>query len=138
MIIRLSYPYGAANQAKLDFVQTIYQRLKSKLPVQGITDATFTPTWLGDIAKGLVYFLNHYQTKIFHLVGEDSLSPYEAFKHIAKVFNLDQGLIMPTNFNQYFQNKAKRPKQGVIKSRYQLIHTHRFLPGLRLVKELLS
>lgn len=138
MIIRLSYPYGSSNQVRPDFVQTIYQRLKEELSVQGITDATFTPTWLGDIAKGLVYFINHYQIKTFHLVGSQSLSPYEAFKHLAKVFGLDQRLIIPTSFNHYFQNKAKRPKHGVIKSRYQLIKTQGFWQGLQLVKELSS
>lgn len=135
MIIRLSYPYGSFNPARPDFVQTIYQRLKTKQTVQGITDATFTPTWLGDIAKGLTYFLNHYQPQVFHLVGSQSLSPHEAFKQLAKVFDLDQRLIMPTSFNQYFQNKAKRPQQGVIKSRYQYLKNHSFLEGLQLVKE---
>lgn len=138
MIIRLSYPYGSFNKTKPDFVQTVSHRLKTQQTVQGITDSTFTPTYLADIANGLTYFLNHFQAKVYHLVGAESLSPYSAFIKITNVFNLDKTLIIPTSFNQYFQNKAARPKQGTIKSRYQFFQNCSFTSGLELVKELSS
>lgn len=138
MIVRLSYPYGNIEPTKSDFVQVIYERLKNNQTVQGVTNSTFTPTFLGDIAKGLAYLLTHYEKQIVHLVGAQSLSPYEAFEKIASTFKLNKKLIVPTTFEQYFQNKALRPKLGTIKSRFSFLHSHQFSEGLRLVKQLLS
>ena len=138
MIVRLSYPYGSTNSTKHDFVKAIYLRLKNSQTVKGITDSKFTPTLLNDIAVGFDYLLNNFQNQIFHLVGKESLSPYEAFIKIAQTFKLNKKLIVPITFEQYFQNKAPRPRLGTIKSRFSFLQTHRFNEGLSLVKELLS
>lgn len=138
MIIRLSYPYGSSGNVKPDFVQVIKQRLQNGQTVQGITDSTFTPTLLDDIAKGIHYFLTHYQPKIFHLNGSESLSPYSAFKQIATVFDLNSQLILPTTFDQYSQKKVNRPRLGTMTTLYPFIQTYSFADGLQVVKRLYS
>lgn len=138
MIIRLSYPYGSLTNTKPDFVKAILKRLSAGQPVQGIKDTVFTPTFLDDIAWGLAGFIEHFEPKIFHLVGSESLSPYQAFTKIAATFNFDKKLVQPTIAAEYFQNKAKRPKNGAISSCYQFIKTHSFSAGLALVKARLS
>ena len=49
-----------------------------------------TPTFIDDIAFAMKYLFENFSTDIFHIVGTDSLSPYDAGKFIANAFNLDQ------------------------------------------------
>jgi dTDP-4-dehydrorhamnose reductase len=81
-----------------------------------------TPTFIDDIAYGLKYLINHYSKQIFHLVGSQSLSPYEAGKLIAQKFNLSEDLISPISYEEYFKNKAKRPQFSQIVSKKNHFH----------------
>jgi len=117
MIIRISYPYRKSFALKQDFVRGIRSALEQRKNLFMVTDALITPTFIDDIAFGLKYLFNNYSPEIFHLVGADSLSPYEAGKLIAKTFNLNQSLIQPISYKDYFQGKAPRPQYSEIKSK---------------------
>ena len=110
MIVRLSYPYGHPNEVKADFVQTIKHLLENKVPISMINDSIITPTFIDDIIYGLNYLISNYSNNIFHLVGNNSLSPFAAGQLIAQTFNLDAALIKPTTYKDYFLHKAQRPQ----------------------------
>jgi dTDP-4-dehydrorhamnose reductase len=137
MIVRLSYPYGLSPAPKPGFARVIVKLLQQGQIIRAVKDLTFTPTYLDDVAYGLKYLLNHFQPKTFHLVGPETFSPFQAFRKIAQIFSLNQGLIQPAFYDQYFANKAPRPKLGKITSLYQNLFpaTHTFSQGLRLVKQ---
>ncbi len=116
MIVRLSYPYRKHFALKRDFVRSIKLALEQKKSLQMITDSLITPTFIDDIAFGLKYLMNNYSPEIFHLVGSNSLSPYEAGRLVAKTFNLDDSLIRPTTYRKYYENKAPRPQLSDIRS----------------------
>lgn len=116
MIIRFDYPYRAFFNKKKDFVRNIKSLLDQEKTLFMVTDSLITPTFIDDIAYALKYLFKNFSPEIFHLVGADSLSPYEAGKLIAKTFNLNQQLIQPTTYKQYFKNRAKRPQYSKIKS----------------------
>lgn len=139
MIVRIAYPYRCQFEKKKDFVRNIIEFLQRKQELKMVSDSLFTPTFVDDIAFGLKYLLQNYTPAIFHLVGAESLSPYEAGKTIAKSFNLDQTLIQPTTYKDYFKNKAKRPQYSVIKSKKNNFYQMRgFKDGLQtMLKELL-
>jgi dTDP-4-dehydrorhamnose reductase len=138
MIVRISSPYGSLKGPKPDFVNAIYSRLKNNQTVQSITDSTFTPTFLDDLATGFAYLLNHFEKRIFHLTGPESFTPFWASLEIARVFNLNQKLVIPITFEEYFKNRAPRPKKATIKSRHRRWPTHTFTSALKLVKARLS
>ncbi len=46
---------------------------------------------------------------IYHVVGSQSLSPYDAAIMIAEKFALDKSLISKTMREEYFSGKAPRP-----------------------------
>ncbi len=116
MIVRISYPYRAHFEEKKDFVRSIIEKLKNKQKLSMITDGKMTPTFIDDIAYGLKYLIKNFSPEIFHLVGAYSLSPYEAGKLIAKIFDLDQNLIEKISYQEYMKNRAKRPQYSEIKS----------------------
>ncbi len=116
MIVRIAYPYRAHFEGKKDFVRSIIEKLNNGKKLTMITDGKMTPTFIDDIAYGLKYLIKNFAPEIFHLVGADSFSPYEAGKLIAKIFDLDLGLIDKISYQEYMQNRARRPQYSEIKS----------------------
>jgi len=135
MIIRLSYPYRAFFAPKKDFVRGIISCLRQGKKLAMVEDSLITPTFIDDITHAIGYLLNNYSPDIFHIVGADSLSPYGAGKLIAKIFHLDESLIQPTTYQDYFKNKAKRPRYSEIKSKKNNFYKMKtFEEGLTKIK----
>lgn len=114
MILRFSYPYRKNFEEKKDFVRTIKALLSENQTVNMVDDSIIVPTFIDDISYSLDYLIENYKKEIFHLVGSNGLSPYEAGLRIAKHFQLDEKLILPISYEEYFKNKAKRPQYANI------------------------
>ncbi len=139
MIIRLEYPYRAHFVEKKDFVRSIRARLQQHQLIQGITDSIITPTFIYDFSFALKYLINNFSPETFHLVGGDSLSPYDAARLIAKVFQLDSFLVHKTTYETYFRGKAKRPQFAEVKSTKNTFYKMKtFEEGLHAIKKILS
>lgn len=139
MIVRIEYPYRSKYDLKLDFVAGIKKALSENRLLYMVDDIKITPTFIDDIAFSLKHLFHHFQPLIYHLVGSDSLSPYEAGLLIAKTFSLDKSLINKTSAEKYFNNKAPRPKQAIIKSTNNDFYKMKtFEEGLLEVKKQIS
>jgi len=132
MIIRPSYPYRKSFVPKKDFVRNIKYLLEQKKPLSMMMDALITPTFIDDIAFAMKYLFQNFTPEIFHIVGANSLSPYDAGKLIAKTFHLDTNLILPTTYEEYSKGKAKRSRYSEIKSKKNTFYRMKtFEEGLR-------
>lgn len=109
IIARIAYPYRKNYAPKKDFARAILDRLKNNQPVAAIIDHIFTPTFIDDIASCIDVLIHHNKTGIYHVVGSQSLTPYEAAILIAEKFGLDKNLISKTTRAEYFKEKAPRP-----------------------------
>lgn len=107
-ILRLAYPYRTTFQ-KLDFVRVILKRLQQGEEVKMVTDHVMSPTYIDDIAYALSTLLEKDQQGIFHCVGSEFVSPFEAGNLIAKTFGVDHSLIKETTREEFFKNRAERP-----------------------------
>lgn len=115
IIVRIAYPYRA-NFMKLDFFRAILNRLKNSEAIAAVTDHVFTPTFIDDIAFALdVLISNNYQG-VFHVVGSQSLTPFDAANLIAQEFELDKSKINKTMRSEFFNNRAFRPFQLTLKN----------------------
>mgnify|MGYP001599288443 FL=1 len=136
MIVRMAYPYRAKFELKKDFFRTFKFYLENNKPLSIITDSLMTPTFIDDIAHGLKYLFNNYKPEIYHLVGSQSISPYEAAVKVAETFNLDKSLIGKTTYEEYIKGKAQLPQFANIKSKknnfYQM---NTFEQGLEEIKK---
>jgi len=117
MIVRIAYPYRASFELKKDFFRTFKFYLENNKSLSMITDSLMTPTFIDDIAFGLKYLFNNYSPEIYHLVGSDSISPYDATMMVAEKFNLDKSLIGKTTYEEYVKGKARLPQFATIKSK---------------------
>src|SRR3989338_11444327 len=80
LIVRFSYPYRAKYEIKPDFVKKIKLSLEKKTTLPLISNSLITPTFIDDIALSMKHLFNNYSAEIFHIVGADSISPYQAGK----------------------------------------------------------
>lgn len=110
VIARIAYPFQEnAFAQKKDFYHAIKDRLASGQPVAGITDHVMTPTHIDDIADALGKIIETNAEGIYHVVGSQSLTPYDAINTIAQRFGYDKNLISKTTRATFFAGKAPRP-----------------------------
>ncbi len=115
IIARLAYPYRASFE-KNDFVRAIIGRLAKNQEVSAIVDHIFTPTFIDDIVFALDALLKNDLRGIYHVVGSQCLTPYEAAIRIAKKFNLDESLVGKTTREEFFKDRAERPFSLALKN----------------------
>src|SRR3989344_447235 len=113
IIARIASPYRAVF-GRLDFARAILKRLQEGKAVAAVTDHIFTPTFIDDIAFVLDIFISNSSQGIFHLVGSQSLAPFDAANLIADEFNLDKSKINKTTRAKFFKDRAPRPFQLVL------------------------
>lgn len=110
IIVRPAYPFGRPFEKKKDFVQAIVGRLREGKEIAAVTDHIFTPTYIPDFALAIDAIIRAKERNtIFHVVGSQSLSPYEAAMAIAKQFNFAPSLVKSTTRAEFFKGRAERP-----------------------------
>lgn len=110
LIMRIAYPFSNTFfPLKPDFVHALMKRFEEGKTVFAVTDHMMTPTYLDDIARALGVLIEKQATGIFHVVGSQSLTPYDAASLIAKKCGYDMNLIHKTTRTKYFAGRAKRP-----------------------------
>jgi len=119
-IVRLSYPFGPSPALKQCFIRRIIATLKAGKTLKMIKDALITPTFIDEIGTGLARLINNYRPQIFHLVGKESVSPYDLGLKIARDNHFNRNLIQPIAFAQYAKGRAPRPQWAKIISLKQM------------------
>jgi dTDP-4-dehydrorhamnose reductase len=108
LIVRLAYPYRAFFEKK-DFVRSLLDRLDKHEPLAMVTDHIMVPTFIDDFVNALDVLMQTGREGIFHVVGSQSIVPYDAAQKIAEIFSLDNSNITKTTRKEYFAGKAPRP-----------------------------
>lgn len=117
MIVRIAFPYRAAYDKRPDFARSLKNLLAQGKQLKMIADSVMTPTFVDDIASGLKHLFTNYSPEVFHLVGKQSLSPFDACVLIAETFGFNKSLVGKTTFDEFWKGKAPRPKQSIITSK---------------------
>ncbi len=114
-IMRLAYPYRS-DFVKKDFIRFIIERLSANQKLSMITDHIICPTFIDDFATIFDVLIEKELTGIFHTVGNQAISPYEAARLVAKVFGFEEDLIATTTRDEFFHGRAKRPFNLTLKN----------------------
>ncbi len=114
-ILRLAYPYRA-NFQKKDFARVLIDKLKNGEKVSVITDHIMTPTFIDDLSYVLDTLISNESLGIFHVVGSQFVSPFEAGVIIANIFGFDKNLLQKTTREVFFKGRAPRPFHLALKN----------------------
>jgi dTDP-4-dehydrorhamnose reductase len=138
LIVRTANPYRNKPVGKLDFVHKIKQLLITHATILAPNDQIFVPTFIDDLVNGIRILVSAQKSGIYHVVGDDALTPFDAAIAIARRYNLSENTITPTSFAKYSEGKAARPRQANIKhdriTREFGFEPRTFQEGLKLIE----
>lgn len=136
-IARTVLVYGVAhNYGRTNLVLWVRDSLRSGQPIKVVADQWRTPTLAEDLAEGCWLLARQAAQGIYHLSGDEFLTPYDLALRVAAHFNLDATLIERVDASTFSQ-PAKRPARTgflIEKARRELGYTpHSLAEGIDLV-----
>jgi dTDP-4-dehydrorhamnose reductase len=121
-IARTVLVYGKPLAGRSNILSIVKDKLEKGEEYSVVDDQVRTPTYVEDLAAGIIVILEKKATGIYHLSGSDVLTPYEMACKTADYLGLNKSLIKKVTAASFSQ-PAKRPlKTGFIidKARDQL------------------
>lgn len=114
-IVRTCLVYGKKTEGGRDNIITwVKDKLSAGEKIKVVDDQWRTPTYIGDLAKGIISIAEKKAQGIFHISGKDLLTPYQMAVETARYLGLDESLIEKVNADTFSQ-PAKRPlKTGFV------------------------
>jgi len=108
-IIRTCLVYGDVLEGtRSNIISWVRQSLEAGKPIKVVSDQWRTPTYVEDLAMGVLLAIQKKATGIYHISGKDRLSPYEMALKTAAEAGLDASLIERVDAAT-FKQPAKRP-----------------------------
>lgn len=136
-ILRTVLVYGVTpDMSRSNIVLWVKNSLEAGKTIQVVNDQWRTPTLAEDLAMGCYLAAIHKATGIYHLSGDEMMTPFDIAIRTAEFFRLDATLIKPAD-STTFKQPAKRPlKTGFViaKAKKELgYRPHTFHQGLEMV-----
>lgn len=132
-IVRTVLVYGKPQSGKQNILTVVRDKLEKGETYNVFTDQVRTPTYVEDLATGISSIIHQKAGGIFHLSGEDILTPYQMACEVADHLGLNKSLLHPVTAADFVQ-PAKRPGRTILelkKAKKQLQYsTHSFSEGL--------
>jgi len=94
------------------FIDWVQQSLQAGKQIKVVNDQFRTPTYVDDICFGIERIISLDKTGIYHLAGEQILTPYTMAVKVANHLQLDSNLIIPVDENS-FPEPVKRAKRSI-------------------------
>ena len=108
-IVRTVLVYGnilAGNRSNI--ISWVKENLENGRPIKVVSDQWRTPTYVEDLAKGILLMLEKNATGIYHICGEEGMSPFDIAVATADYLHLDKSLMTKVNADTFTQ-PARRP-----------------------------
>jgi dTDP-4-dehydrorhamnose reductase len=114
-IVRTVLVYGPpVTSVRNTFPFWVKDQLERGNKIKVVNDQVRTPTFVNDLAKGILLVLMKHAQGIYHISGNETTTPYQLACSIADLFGKDKSLITPVDAST-FEEPAKRPlKTGFI------------------------
>ena len=113
-IVRTVLVYGKNHSGHSNILKIVKEKLEKGEEYNVVDDQVRTPTYVEDLAKGIVTIIEKKATGVFHLSGKDILTPYQMAIKAAEHFKLDSSVIKKATAASFSQ-PARRPlKTGFI------------------------
>ena len=107
-IVRISMPYTAHYEAKLDVARFFLSELRNGNKIEAIKDQRITPTFVDDISTALRVLIEKEEKGIYHVASIDYTSAFDFANLLAKTFELESSLIEQISLEEYNKNKLAK------------------------------
>jgi dTDP-4-dehydrorhamnose reductase len=113
-IVRTVFVYGETLYGRDSFCSFIARKLKNNESYKVVNDQERTPTYVGDLTKGIYEIIKRKTTGVFHLCGNETLTPYQMAVKTAKILGIAHEYLLTPVTCKEFTEIAKRPlKSGL-------------------------
>lgn len=134
-IVRTCLVYGnVLSGSRNNIISWVKENLENNKPIRVVSDQFRTPTYVADLAKGILLIIQQKATGIYHISGNEILTPYEIAQQTAHFLGLNNGLIEEVNASVFTQPAKRPPKTGfnISKARKELGYKPiSFMEGLK-------
>lgn len=107
-IVRTVLVYGKAMAGRSNILTIVKEKLEKGEAYSVVDDQVRTPTYVEDLAAGIIAIMEKRACGIYHLSGINILTPYEMACKTADFLGLDKSLINRVTAESFSQ-PAKRP-----------------------------
>ncbi len=108
-IVRTCLVYGNAfTGTRSNIINWVKDNLAAGKEIKVVSDQYRTPTYVEDLAKGIILIIRQRATGVFHVSGKDMLTPYDMAIAAAGYFNLNKDLVKKVDAS-VFSQPARRP-----------------------------
>ncbi|MFD2722003.1 SDR family oxidoreductase [Hymenobacter monticola] len=136
-IARTVLVYGVAHEyGRTNIVLWVRDSLRAGKPIKVVADQWRTPTLAEDLAEGCWLLARHSAQGIYHLSGDDLLTPHAMALQVADFFGLDKALIERVDASTFSQPARRPARTGfrIDKARRDLGYApHSFAEGINIV-----
>lgn len=137
-IIRTVLVYGITeDMSRSNIVLWVKRSLEEEKVIRVVNDQVRTPTLAEDLAIGCLLAVRKNAKGIFHISGNETMTPYDMAIRTADFFKLDKSLIQPTDSASLQQPGRRPPITGFNIEKAQRVlgfQPRTFLEGLNLLQ----
>ncbi len=107
-IVRTVLVYGKPLSGRTNILTIVKDKLKAGETYKVVTDQVRTPTYVEDLVAGIIAVVIKSKTGIWHIAGEEIMTPYEMACAVANYLHLDKNLLQEATALS-FRQPANRP-----------------------------
>lgn len=114
-IVRTCLVYGDTIEGtRSNIISWVKNSLEQGKDIKVVSDQWRTPTFVEDLARGIVLIIEKKATGIYHISGKDLLTPYDIALQTADLLQLDKSRITKVDASTFKQPGKRPPKTGFI------------------------
>lgn len=113
-IVRTVLVYGKPVSGRSNILTIVKEKLEKREEYKVVDDQVRTPTYVEDLAAGIVSMIGKKTTGIYHLSGKDVLTPYQMAIRTAQYLGLDASLIKRVTAADFSQPARRPEKTGFV------------------------
>jgi dTDP-4-dehydrorhamnose reductase len=113
-IARTILVYGKPQKGRGNILTVVKEKLEKGEEYRVVDDQVRTPTYVEDLAAAIVTIVERKAKGIYHISGEDVLTPYQMAMRVAEYLKLDGSLIKKATAADFSQPARRPPKTGFV------------------------
>lgn len=113
-IVRTVLVYGKPVSGRSNILTIVKEKLEKGEEYKVVDDQVRTPTYVEDLASGIIAIIEKRAKGIYHLSGKDVLTPYQMAVKAADHLGLNASLIKKVTAADFSQPAKRPPKTGFV------------------------